>query len=782
MPYWQPVFFKYADSGRAAIGLTVEAWRGTTFLRSRLTDGQGYAGDYYTGERLVIKRGVHKFAYEPVIPDASYSLANHYEILPEHWPQKLKDLRELLTEEQEGGGTAKSLLIDAANRALQALSGRGDLDQLTVPTQFSKKTKDDNPLIIIGALLPSMAISRLFTIDEGTRKYYAETPNAVERDRLHSIKTGIHHALLWLRQRQHPLLPGYFLRWQQAEPDGRNTENDWKAEPSLDEYSGLLLGLSWLYQLAEYYNFGAYNQWSSSVTNETTSMLGRISDYLVDTQGWLVRPGKGDLTVRGPDLVANAYPLFLTLRNFGYWAFRNAKPFDLISNEKKMVDRSAQSLEMIVQSQPGSLLAKTYKDSVDLAQTIKDINSATDIVQWAGAVVGALGLAFGLFGFAFLGAAIYLGASYLEDKAVEMLDFDVWDLAGEMLGPPCAVDAGGYNVYIFDRFCLAASWAADIVNFEAFAKRAKRPFGGDGNGWRSLSIGARVWMGVDIKPKTIKDELLIDVDALMPNDGSLPNPGRRTFEGFVMGWSMIALALDLDPEIRWEECVTIRNDWDAPVEIPTTVLPRFRMIWERLLVNETREHGDVYKGEEPYLWIIPVVLTERQTSFSYHILPTYERSFTSADTGDTFCVNETLDWGIEPIEVTTHILVASIAWEADFTSLSDKRRALADALASVETELNLWIPYECPVGELAERIQAMLQCQLPHYYRNAEAQPGYRQSDDDFVGASVIHLSADRESIEFQQEFVIHLYRDPKPRPLFTDLTLEATINFKNLV
>lgn len=1155
------VGFYYKDSGRSAIGLTVEVWRGTILQAAEVTNSAGIAGTFHVGDRLNLRRGEHRFSFEATVTEAPTAEGIRFGIEPEQWPETLTKFRELLCAEPEAGRSLRLIITDAANRVLESLGIEGDIDQITVPARVAERTNKENPLIVVGALLPSMAISRLFTIASGEDKYCSKTNNATERERLHGVKTGIHHILLWLRRRQHPLKPGYFLRWQQTQLDGRETVQDWFAEPSLDEYSGLLLAISWTLKLVPYYNCGLPNSWESAVQNELSKMMSDVSAYLKSTDGWLVRPGKNDLTARGPHLVVNAYPIALALNPRGNWqGFKNEYPFELSDFTKDMIENSAKSLESIEsaayagvklyvcegqnvavkwksesdsldhylfnsidwlvadidndnraeliqlkrsggnlglvvygwdagsskpslkprwwtpdigqdyralswlvgdvdrdgmneilqpwangnklglfvygwdgtkmrikwatsdigqgpwalswlaadvdgdgkcellqpwrnsdklgllvygwdgtqmgtkwgtadigqgpgalawlvgdvngdgkaellqpwknfnrlgliiyawdgakmatlqgsndigdqtdtlkwligdidadgmdeliqicsnglltalnifgwdgigmrkkwgisdlgvnptkhwkledldgdgkaelirignrrvlnlsvfrwngsemvldckndnmgktsQSHPwlcadidgddkvelieisgrggrGSKLFEWYKGSVGLAQTIQSVDENTETAKWAGLVTSAFGVASGFLDFLFVGAAVTLGAHVAEDKVVKMTDRDIWSLAGQALGAPYAVDAGGYNTAIFDRFSLAAFWTADSFNLSAFSMRASRPIGGDANGFHTFGIACRLWMGVKFKSDEVEKfvhALSVDIDALIPNDGSLPSAGRAEIEGIIMGWSMLALALDLDPQIDWEKCVRPRNDFDAPTEIHAPDLPRFGFVLKTFVANETRERGDYYIGEEPYFWFIPVIISEGEDNFNYRILGSHQESFRRVQAGQERPVYRTISWEVGEDEHKPHLLLICVAWEADFTSFEMKAEALRSVVESIESELKKLLAASRPVTEMAHRIEAMLNWQLPHYYANPEAQPGYRQSDDDFIGAAVLQMSSSQEVNSQVVDHKIRLRRQPKPRPLFTDVTLSVALSFSRL-
>lgn len=648
------VIFRYKESGRAAVGLSIQHFKvhgdatsipddfdaaepgaiGVSSVKWSITTSTGEVrGMVPAGRSLNVYRGKMRFSVGRLtVPDQDRVV---FEIKNSQWPSKLREMREIfnstlpelyvpdprrnsylsgvstpddaLVDPSSSTGPilapsrpdvhtrvistpsssdsirdlripddsaisphiffpVKDRLIYAANKTLHAINERGDIKELTNPHYIDHgETNDDNPMIIGGGLMASMAISRLFAASTGKKKLDARENVEVEKARLQATKAGILRLLYWFDARRHTDEPGYLVRWKQSEQEGR-TGRDWLAEPSLDEYSGLFMGLSWLRALT-YWGPTPSNQWQKIINFAMNRHFKDIERYLKKTRGWLVRPTKNDMTVRGPLLFFNTYPLNKIMSGYN-----NSKIFDIGDAEKEMIKNSIKSFELM--DDPNSGIHRNYKSSVNFAKRLKQIDDGTKWGTVASALIAVGSLATGGIALALGAGLVALGVGIGHDKLAKTINsWKFWKTSGDTLGKPISVDAGGYNTPIFDRFSLAAMWSADHRIKEAFYARSDRRFGGDDNGWMTFGIAGRIWMGVDIgNPKAWVRRLILDSDAVVPQDGRpvkrMSTNALRPVEGFVLGWAIIALALDIDPEIEWENYIKERvAPHDDPAEI-----------------------------------------------------------------------------------------------------------------------------------------------------------------------------------------------------------------------
>jgi hypothetical protein len=450
--------------------------------------------------------------------------ASRLDITITGWPSPVAELRDVLL---GPAGIAVKAMADTV-----LTNSQGMLAKLVQVDKVDTWTAEDgdNPHIRAGAILMSLSISCAL----------ARTDAAAN-----AALKGVAGILTWLEHRRHPAESGYFLRWKQAELDSRAGDN-WKAEPSLDEYSGLLLGLSWLRKLGPLFRVP-----SPELLGRANTLWNGIRDYLKRTEGWLVRPGARDLTARGPDLAASATIL---TELFGY---RNDHPLALSDNVKGILERSKKYYDEYSSGNNG--FKDAYGSTIKLADALLKMQSADealllselalDLLAFFGAIANPL---VGSLFFMLAGAVDAIRGVY-DDNVLKVTSFDLWRLFGAALGSPYRVDGGGFNAEIFDRNNLAAFWAGNVGLGQVAASRYTRPLQADRDGWRILTLAGKYCFAQTGVIGDLADSLNAEVGHFRAMSEVPSN--LETIEGFVLGWSLLCFVADVDPGIEWAKYV-----------------------------------------------------------------------------------------------------------------------------------------------------------------------------------------------------------------------------------
>ena len=683
-----PIHVRYRQTGNPAIGLTVVDYPavgtgtlpnyGPREIFAKVADGEGFAGVHYELHELAFRRGSYWFKKRVIVRVGMGPI----ELSEDDWPDELRELRSHLTE-----ANRKRRYVHCAQQVLRRLNGRAPetddlvelntLAKLTDPALIQEKPETDNPHIIAGALLIALTSCFRACLNRGRRHLADGMPTSDDSRELMFLDDLINSVLRWIDARQRPSKPwgsslvdndsghpGYFMRWtKHGERDlgsadlnyhpkqhlhcagkhhlpcvtydpaaSRLGEMNWTSEPSLDEYSGLISGLRWVLQM---------RCLATDVALHRT--MEDIAAYLTHSAGFLVRPSTGDLVQRGPFIVANAFPLSLALGepavNVGgvRLNFKIPQPLAVSDRLKWIVQvsratvRRLRACEALYIAEPYAAQQRALADDYE-ANCVVPLEKAIDVVEKLEAadsvVTWALNICSATTPFGFVWAARLL-EKYEDAKQQlfnEVTDAKLWLLCAKALGGGPDILAGDYNVPIFDRYCLAAFWAADPTLEEAFAARSGRPL--DVDGVRQMTEQAyRVWFGASFdvdalvvamdqlrQPPNVPghveyylevtrdevdaliagpfDELFkpfmkrhhphpnletISVDwqpvgseivraiAYVPASGllhvqllepRLPPDSPAYLEGLVSGWTMICLALDIDPELHFDGLVS----------------------------------------------------------------------------------------------------------------------------------------------------------------------------------------------------------------------------------
>ncbi len=249
----------------------------------------------------------------------------------------------------------------------------------------------------------SLCITRLY------RDYGPLEPAGVildkQSDEMWAIDSALQGLRHWLEHREGGWgqQPGYFCRWGEDEnfQTSEYFETHWKAEPSLDEYSGLLLGLRWATALG-----------TPGISQAANNWLSHISIYLTETGGWLVTGGEF-FVVRGPDILANAFPLRCILPQYSL-----QYPLRLGSRFNEYFHASYARLQrfksLLAQHPEDSVCAEFVEKYGETLEPNRQVHDTKDDVDFwekvvtivATVVLGPVGLALGLAGIYYINKAI----------------------------------------------------------------------------------------------------------------------------------------------------------------------------------------------------------------------------------------------------------------------------------------------------------------------------------------------------------------------------------------
>ena len=528
---------KYQETDRPAVGLTIEQYDpvdGKLLTISR-TDGAGCAYGIAANKRTIIRRGNYVFS-ETTFPsgEATRAISISWDQVPD-----LKQLRELLLQRD-----VKCQMAWAANVTLGKLvESPGLLTQLLDGVSASRGDTE-NQHDIVGALQCALGVSRLFTINAGFKKAMAGQPIDDEIKQLRATKGAMKALIKWAESLRHPNENGFLFRWTQERGLEDRTPNNWEAEPSLDEYSGLLMGLNWAMALVADPGFLSVpspqdisSPWNSWVKDHVANLFRGVNEYLISSHGMLVRPNNRDYVIRGPNLVWYSYPLSLIL--FGYSIgeqYRVIKPLEFTRKLEEFLETSKNHNQNYPRDEDPH---KRYDDTIHFLQV------------WEAVAHGRVPP----------DPLILALLSWIR-PFIDSPDLVEWVGYGEVLGDN---KDSGSNLAIFDRFSVAAFWLSRIhfvaspdpnelrVIQKAFSRRAKRDWDHEDEVVRSFGKACKVWFGEfseGYSPANFVDKLIHEAARLYE-----PRGLWRRVDGFVYAWSLICLALDIDPELTWDTVI-----------------------------------------------------------------------------------------------------------------------------------------------------------------------------------------------------------------------------------
>lgn len=744
------VYLCYAETGCPASGLTVDVFNGDKLVSSAVVGGLGYAGTYDSGLTLKIRRGRHAFLLEVALDWKYKGESRQISITRAQWPSELAGLRELLLDEKLYG-----LVTKAANRILESFRDSAQLNYFADKTQHADTQPRENPHIVAGALLCALAVSHDCVTRTAYYKATNDIPNDTERDNYLALQTCFLGVQDWLRKRQHPANPGYFLRYAQVTPGDRTHPDNWRAEPSLDEYSGLIFGLTWsLYLLHDVYSLEGKSCFEAHT-------LRRIGQYLQSTHGWLVRPETQDFTLRGADLPVYSYSISRVLD------FRNRIPIWLNDQVKGYLDNSLNNRESLPPD-----ARKQYDDLLGPLEKYRQIREKISFWEWAAKFVGAaLG---GPVGYGLVAAATHALNQQIEDHTDLVSDETVWKTLAASFAPPASIDAGGFNVHIFDRFSLAASWMADATIEETHHKRSLRRISGDRWGWQLLSAAGRIWFGSDFSAGDIAT--VFENNALIALKDTPPPANLETLEGFVSSWAIMCVALDMDVGLDWRDKISLRDETIQGLAAP--MLPRFEFQIDSATLTQVKE-----PIEEPSLWVVAVMIESssgvRRIDETLGVNCAHVASRVGATLGAPLAVADLRDrWPAMPSQATIDVLLVIVAWERDYTPQEGRYAGIKEVETMIRQALT---DVSQPAEVLAQRVRDTLHGRLPRLYANPIAPPGSKYSDDDFIGAEVVTLSVAPGQKEQEKRFDIMIEWTPQPYRRESKMRCTGLLRYKGL-
>lgn len=676
------------------------------------------------------------------------------------WSEHVQPLEAALRDGELGAE-----LTRVANAVLVALRNDGLLGQLTQEHRLHEKPNTDNPHIYAGAILASLARSRSQIIRSAMIKYDHWRDIEAERRRVHAIQHAISSIIRWLQARQHPIEPGYLLRWDQVHPDERRSTIDSYAEPSLDEYSGLILGLTSVCGLGS-------SPWCHRTHDAATLILSQISSYLRWTNGWLVRPVQRDLTLRGPALAANSYPLGRVFADLHFHdRFANYRPLMISRDVEGFIENSQDGLRSLREGGADCAHAEeVYEKTIRPLVMAKEIAGTTRFVKWAGLLTAAAGVLTGSLDFGL--AAVAAGSSALaqwgERRIEEVSDQELWNMFGLALGPGAA-DAGGYNLPIFDRFCLAGFTPHE------FQKRSERKIdGGERYGWAVFGIACRLWFSQGVvsadECQTYIKEMGRSIRALAPTSGApAVEPTLEAVEGFLLGWSMLCVLFDIDPRIRWED--VIDPPWSSlygPEDLPSPRSPRLRTLGTSIRVLKT--HKD---QAWPTLWMIPLIV-EESDGLPFRLLQLEKAS-------DAYIAGEyDKEWVLSNDEAERSYMLMVVGWDvlkyianpdepenSSMATLVDPDDHIAEMLREFDRELRKWATPESSFEELEELVPYCWEC---------AAARAFPEGREEYVGAKILKVPARGSTDDDLDDATFELRRHNEPQPNFTSLSIKLNV------
>jgi len=483
------------------------------------------------------------------------------------------------TLELEGIQAATAALLDRNSSAFQTLRTNAKkvlqrvLDSGTVHSCRSPRaalarpqTNDENPGIMLGSLLVACAIQLHFNRVCPGGSYGDDIPRLVRSIlmRFAVLSAGT---------------PGYIVRWRQksdvhsklpvfdasgnpvlidrcaAMRYGTDTggPGDASCEPSMDEYSGILFGFTWISTLA--------NDADANATQLLSKLLTEVDQYFTGTRYWLIRPcNPPDLTLRGSvsGFASYGYDAAIS-RALGREASDGGQPLQDYGDLLPVA--AATATRNLANNTYDKDDEQQYSQGVTIAETTIDFDWGLigTIVEAPVVITAALvagGAVAGPFGNALPGLPFLPIAVTTIDVAGLVLAFatgqTMWALFSQfvqwgMYGQP-------FNGAIYDRICLASY--GNPFTESAWQLSAARPrkidpvhtINDDGT-TRVLTTAASLWMGNC--PNAFDDpaSIIEEVAARLQLDASTNAVYWHSDD--LAGYYILCLALDIDPELDW---------------------------------------------------------------------------------------------------------------------------------------------------------------------------------------------------------------------------------------
>ncbi|WP_437835616.1 hypothetical protein [Sorangium sp. So ce1153] len=674
--------------------------------------------------------------------------------------------------------TLRAVIKDSAvlkQRAQLALSKLGQTNLLKALTDVTGETtvhlrtatvfeNVDNPHILTGALLAILAASYHFTYQTALLKHQAGESIHNEEDKAKVISGAILSILKRLRALEKNFgkgLKGYIVRWRLTSSTYRGTPEDCWAEPSWDEYGGLLHALRLV--ISVYDQVRVPIGYRCEVRDLARQLHSGILDYFRSSDGLLALPyeqGARQLVMRGCHGVIGSYAVGWFQRD----GVKDFYPFTVSRETLAFIDESVLKAWKIPDfpasdpSQPAGYLRAEYLKNVMLWKFIAD----TGLFLTGAVLAATFGVPLAVPGVSFLPAAVIalIGA----DATLKSLTSrDIWmsfakvfsleqgegGLVGTFLSPPVGV--GGFDVQIFDRYSLH-SWTSDMA--QIWQVRGKRTLSYDRLGWRSMTEACRVWFGCVEDAMHTAGALEADagemnkkVDGWDPAaDPVPPYVTMEYLEGALLSSAYLALALDIEPEID------LRAAW--PDLFFTAAVPEFQWIRQQqqqqpprpvhrigiALTAFTKVLNYEWNGDDPRFWVIPFAIRPNDSGAvvaraSGIFATDLKNGWFGFQTGNRYVYDAPLALGVsaladDDVEPGSRVGFIVIAWERDYSGGSAQSRVKRKAIELVESILLEAILDRVEIDSVLNKRYA----EFKALYPSPEPRGASHISDDDLVG------------------------------------------------
>lgn len=683
----------------------------------------------------------------------------------------LTDLRDQLRN-CEGPGVCNADPKRRAKLAFSKLDGTALLgallDESGASSVHGPQEDVDNPHILAGGILAMLAASYHFVYQEACRAHRCGESLADLERRAGVLSGAIVSILRRLEYLQ--VVPGYIPRWRQTAPNSRDKPDDCWAEPSWDEYGGLLHALKLI--LAVYGEVRVPYGYRCEVSDLAQRLHGNIVRYIGQCNGFLLRPGERGApplaVMRGFHAILGSYPIGWFrrdgVRDFHPLVFPMEVGLSLeesVNATRRLPDHPSPKITGDVDQ-----LRREYTDAVLpyhlAAQKGTVVASAIAIALTAGAlwplvpVVSTAPL-----GALFLPAVVQVAAG-AQGLASTITSRDMWRAFAQLFAfdqgeggllssfVPFPLDVGGFNVVIFDRYSLHR-WDREMA--EMWAIRGKRKIAYDSAGWISLTEACRVWFGLVADAGATTGILSADEAATASHSAVR----MEYVEGHLTASAYLCLSLDYDPEIDLTQL------W--PKHPTRGGTPEFRWFEQerrraRMAVGVrsfTLEMSHEINRDEPLVWLVPFALGPEGTPGSAPRLrpvgsprPRFQSWLRNGYLPIDLHVEYAPRPSVTQAEVSlldTDVTAGSrlgvfvVAWERDHTS--EKARATAYETACLLFEKILDDVQTGTDAEIGDLLRARY-AEFRLLYPQPDPPPGGIVSDDDLVGvdARVFDVSA----------------------------------------
>ena len=599
----------YFGSQRPAVGLTVEIQVNGNAVKRAVTSRDGsFTIDTVTDPdaQLVLRRGTFEYHRQAIFNGTNQSSLK----LTVDLPDALKALRQKVA--------SNTTLRRRAQFAFQWLISDPRWPWLIDSTYSIADDDDDtfgarsfdNPHLYCGDLLVALAVSEHFfnhpdVATQSAMNDWDKGRVSSQLDLVHALIEAMVGRMKSMSERSPER--GYMPRWIAKSGPVGDSSTARQGDPSIDEYSGILMGLNWTQQLVAPYTghvvvgpkvrgddtseivAGPSNEYTMDIGAHCRSLLSDVKSYFELRGYWLIRPRDPvDVCFNGPFSVAARYGIEAALASalggdpgvgghpfqppqIAVDAYNNSRAeiphldYYLVRKDpdsnKSAADSYAQTLDMLE-----LFVLPTSKEATDLLAplVIATVEAAAVIMPWLPALAAAE------------------APVIVQSLVVNCTGLDAWRLFSSVIGnaaqlqkvidvasavikqKPFQLNNNSFMVPIYDRIALAA-WDRPEVQ-SSWIDSSHRPGGFDAKFWRPLTLGIAAWMGSDIVgTDDYVSQLIPPADDPDFNFGAAGGAAEQALpESALVGYSLLALALDFDPAIDWLGAFYLRSVTLAP--------------------------------------------------------------------------------------------------------------------------------------------------------------------------------------------------------------------------